>query len=127
MSPNQKHKYPASFPYSKTHCNATAYSGFPLNDVQNVFATSCSTCTSAFEVCKSVHYHTIQINQPTRCNSFTNLLLDVYVWLNMFWASPLPSSTGYNCTRNLWFYHWNEAVITCQTMTNNAPAASFQW
>ena len=37
-----------------------------------------------FEVCKSVHHHTIQIIQPTRCNSFTSLLLDVYVWLNMF-------------------------------------------
>jgi hypothetical protein len=26
--------------------------------------------------------HIIQMNQPTRCNSFTSLLLDVYVWLN---------------------------------------------
>jgi hypothetical protein len=26
----------------------------------------------------------IQINQRTKCNSFTSLLLDVYVWLNMF-------------------------------------------
>ena len=40
------------------------------------------------DVCKSVHHHTIQIIQPTRCNSFTSLLLDVYVWLNMFRASP---------------------------------------
>ena len=29
-----------------------------------------------FEVRKSVHHHTIQINQPIRCNSFTSLLLD---------------------------------------------------
>ena len=34
------------------------------------------------------HHHTIQINQPTRCNSFTGLLIDVYVWLNMFRAPP---------------------------------------
>jgi hypothetical protein len=30
--------------------------------------------------------YTIQINQPTSCNSFTSLLLDVYVWLNIFRA-----------------------------------------
>jgi hypothetical protein len=35
---------------------------------------------------------TIQINQPTRCNSFTSLLFDVYVWLNMFRAPLRPSS-----------------------------------
>jgi hypothetical protein len=33
-----------------------------------------------------------QINQPTRCNSFSSLLLDVYVQLNMFRASSRPSS-----------------------------------
>jgi len=38
----------------------------------------------------------IQINQPTSCNSFTSLLLGVYVWLNMFRASPRPSSGAYN-------------------------------
>jgi len=48
----------------------------------------------------------IQINQPTRCNSFTSLLLDVYVWLNMFRASPRPSSGAYNCISSLWFYRW---------------------
>jgi len=31
-----------------------------------------------------MHHHTIQIDQPTRCNSFISLLLDVYVSLNMF-------------------------------------------
>jgi hypothetical protein len=44
------------------------------------------------EVCKSVHHHTFQINQPTRCKNFSSLLLDVYVQLNMFWAPPCPSS-----------------------------------
>jgi hypothetical protein len=33
----------------------------------------------------------IQINQPTRCNNFSSLLLDVYVWRNMFRASSRPS------------------------------------
>jgi hypothetical protein len=50
----------------------------------------------------------IQTNQPTRCNCFTSLLFDVYVWLNIFRASPRPSSGAYNCTRSLWFYRWRE-------------------
>jgi len=46
-----------------------------------------------FRVCKSVHHHIIQINQPTRCNNFSSLLLlDVYVQLNMFQASSSTSS-----------------------------------
>jgi len=53
---------------------------------------------------------TIQISQPTRYNNFTSLLLDVYVWLNMFRALPRPSSGAYYCTRSLWFYRWREAV-----------------
>jgi hypothetical protein len=85
----------------------------------------------AFDVRKSVHHHTIQINQPTRCNHFTSLLLDVYVWLGMFWASPHPSSGAYNCTRSLWFYRWRDAagallVVVIETMTNNAPATALQ-
>jgi len=44
------------------------------------------------KVCKSVHHHTIQINQPTRCNNFSSFLLDVYVLLNVFRASSRPSS-----------------------------------
>jgi len=68
----------------------------------------------------------MQINQPTRCNSFTSLLLEVYVWLNMFRASPRPSSEAYNCTRSLWFYRWREAAeallvvawqVICQATT----------
>jgi hypothetical protein len=37
-------------------------------------------------------YDSFQINQPTRCNNFSSLLLDVYVQLNMFRASSRPSS-----------------------------------
>jgi hypothetical protein len=44
------------------------------------------------KICKSVHHHTVQLNQPTRCNNFSSLLLDVYVQLNMFRASSRPSS-----------------------------------
>ena len=39
-----------------------------------------------------MHHHTIQINQPTGCNSLSSLLLDAYVQLNMFRASSRPSS-----------------------------------
>jgi hypothetical protein len=60
--------------------------------------------STLFDVRKSIHHHTIQINQPTRCSNFTSLLLDVYVWLNMFRAPLCPSSGAYNCTRSLWFY-----------------------
>jgi hypothetical protein len=52
----------------------------------------------------------IQINQPTRCNTFTSLLHDVYVRLNMFRALFRPSSGAYNCTRSLWLCLWSVAV-----------------
>jgi len=54
--------------------------------------------------------HRFQINQTTRCNSFTSLLLDVYVRLNMFRALLRPSSGAYNCTRSLWLNHWSVVV-----------------
>jgi hypothetical protein len=53
-------------------------------------------CMLGSKVCKSVHHHTFQINQPTRCNNFSSLLLDIYsyVQLNMFWATLRPSSAA---------------------------------
>jgi hypothetical protein len=48
--------------------------------------------SNKFKDCKSVHHHTIPINQPTRCNNFPSLLLDVYVRFNMIWASSRPPS-----------------------------------
>jgi hypothetical protein len=41
---------------------------------------------------------------------FKSLLLDVYVWLNMFLALFRPSSAAYNCISSLWFYHRSVAV-----------------
>jgi len=61
----------------------------------------------------------IQIIQPTRCNSFTSLLLDVYVWLIVFRASPRPSSGAYNCTRSLRFYCWREAAGAASLQRSN--------
>jgi hypothetical protein len=63
-----------------------------------------------FGVGRSVPHHIIQINQPTWCNSFTCLLLDVYVQLNMFRAPPRPSSRAYNCINILWIYCWSVVV-----------------
>ena len=62
------------------------------------------------EIRNSVHHLMNQINQPTRCRSLTSLLLDVYVWFNMFRAPPRPSSGAYNCVSSLWFYRWSVAV-----------------
>jgi hypothetical protein len=45
-----------------------------------------------FKVCKLEHHQTIQINQPTRYNNLSSLLLDFYLQLNMLRASSLPSS-----------------------------------
>jgi len=75
-----------------------------------------------FDVRKSIHHHTIQIIQPTRCNSFTSLLLDVYVWLNMCRASPRPSSGAYSCTRSLWFYRWREAAEALLVVVWQVPS-----
>jgi hypothetical protein len=60
----------------------------------------------------NVQYHLfmIQINQPTRCNNFTSLLLDVNVWLNVFRVLLRPSSGAYNCTKSHWFYRWSVVV-----------------
>jgi len=66
----------------------------------------------------------IQIIEPTGCNSFTSLLLDVYVWLNVFWASPRPSSGAYNCTRSLWF---NCCSPTVKPETPSAVVCAWWW
>ena len=70
-------------------------------------------------------FQIIQINQPTRCNSFTSLLLHVYVWLNMFRAPLRPSSGAYNCTRSLWSCRWSVAVaallVVVWQVMNNLP------
>jgi hypothetical protein len=110
----------------------TLYIGIFLEKVMQY--KLCLRNSPKFDVRKSVHHHTIQTNQPTRCSSFTSLLLDVYVWLNMFRAPPRPSSGAYNCSRSLWFYRLSMTVgallvvvwQTCQTTTNKAPTATLQ-
>ena len=67
----------------------------PKSQVSNSFTTA-SLISQYRKTFKT--FQMMQINQPTRCGSFTSLLLDVYVWLNMFWAPLRPSSGAYNCT-----------------------------
>jgi len=53
---------------------------YPIRKLSSIKTTTNNTVTS------------IPINQPTRCNYFFSLLLDVYVQLNMFRAYTRPSS-----------------------------------
>jgi len=97
--------------FFKTYSNKIGHNKHAVSTVQNVTGLG-QECVSKYkyEDRKSVHHLTIQIIQPTRCNSFTSSLLDVYVWLNMFRESPRPSSGAYNCTSSLWFYRWREGA-----------------
>jgi hypothetical protein len=63
-----------------------------------------------FKAYKSVRHHTIQINQPTRCNNFPCLLLDVYAQLNCFGRPHAHYQELNNCSSSLWFYRWSVAV-----------------
>jgi len=51
-----------------------------------------STSLNKFKVCKSVHHHTIQINHQLDAGVSPVYYSDVYLQLNMFWASSRPSS-----------------------------------
>jgi len=58
----------------------------------------------------------IQINQPTRCNNFSSLLLDVYVQLNMFRVSSHPPSGAQQLQEP-----------AGPTTTNNTATTMLQW
>ena len=85
---------------------------FTENKVTSHHAVDCRPCqiygirrqikknVSSSELRQSVHKilplnlktSQIQINQPTRCKDFSSLLLEIYVQINMFRVSSLPSS-----------------------------------
>jgi len=100
---------------------------------RDTFHTTLSTTTTSSTITATVYSNQpdtlqmVQIIEPTRCNSFTSSLLDIYVRLNMFRVSPRLSSGAYNCARSLWFNRWRAVagalVVVCQTTTDNAPAA----
>jgi len=68
--------------YNTIQYNTIQYNTIQYNTIQ--YNTIRHKRSDRFKVFKSVHHHTIQINQPTRCKNFPSLLLDVYVQLNMF-------------------------------------------
>ena len=58
--------------------SSTFYAIKPSDLVWTLFTATHSRATGRnLMQSRSVHNHTIQTNQPTRCNSFTSLLLDV--------------------------------------------------
>jgi len=92
------------------YCEYVECAAVPILYCEYVECAAVPILYCEYDARKSAHHHTIPINQPTRCNSFRSLLLDVYVWLNMFREPLRPSSGAYNCTRSLWFYRWSVAV-----------------
>ena len=66
--------------------------------------------TFTFKVCKSVHHQTIQINQPTRCNNFSSLLLAVIYSSKCFGRPHAHHQELNNCSSNLWFNRWSVLV-----------------
>ena len=63
----------------------------------------CLTKACSFKVCKSVHHHTIQINQPTRCNDISSLLLTFIYSSACFGRRYAHYQELNNCSSNLWF------------------------
>jgi hypothetical protein len=49
------------------------------------YASSRDVFIYLLKVCKSVYHHTIQIYQPTTCNNFSSLLLDVCTAQRLSW------------------------------------------
>jgi len=60
------------------------FGGFEAKEIKTQI-TQCLGSTTKFSIMA------IQINQQTRWNSFSSLLLDVYVQFKMFWASSRPT------------------------------------
>jgi hypothetical protein len=61
-------------------------------------------------MCHKHEITSIQITQPSRCNSFTSPSTDVYVSVNTFRAPSRQLSGTNNCINNLWFYRWSVVV-----------------
>jgi hypothetical protein len=52
----------------------------------------------------------IQINQPTKWNKFSSLLLDFYIQRNVFRGPHAHHQELNNCSSSLWFYRWGVVV-----------------
>jgi len=54
-----------------------------------------------------VHHHAVQINQPTRCNSYTSLLLEGLRVVQHVSGASTPIIRNLNCINSLWFHRWS--------------------
>jgi len=85
-------------------------------------------------MCLQNVYIILQINQPTRCNNFSSLLLDVYVQLSIFRASSHHHQELNDCSSSLWFYLWSVVIAvllvvvgpTGPTTTNSTAVTTLQ-
>jgi len=68
-----------------------------------------------------VHHHTFQINQATRCNNFSSLLLDVYC--PMCFGRSYAHHQELNCSSSLWFYRW--CVVVAVLLVVVGPAGYY--
>jgi hypothetical protein len=62
-----------------------------------------------------MHHHTIQINQPTRCNNFLSLLTFMY-GSTCFGRPHAHHQELNNCSSSLWFYCWSVVVAVLLVM-----------
>ena len=54
-----------------------------------------------------MHYNTIQINQPTRCNNFSSLFYSMFMYSSTCFGRPhAHHQVLNNCSRSIWFYRW---------------------
>jgi hypothetical protein len=82
-----------------------------------------------FKVCKSVHHHTILINQPTRCNSLSSLLFDVMYNSECFGRPHAHYQELNNCSSSIWFYRWSVvlALLPPRSKSNMSYEPSYRY
>jgi len=94
-----------------------ANSEFKAVEVKNGIRKICVTGDMLLRATE-VHYNSNK--SPTRCNSFSSFLLDVYLQLNMFWASYAHHQELNNCSSSLWFYLWSVVIAVLLVMVGPA-------
>jgi hypothetical protein len=82
-----------------------------------------------FKVCKSVHHHTIQINNQLDATVFQFIIL-TFIYSSACSRRPhAPHRKLNNCSSSLWFYRWSVVTAVLLVMvgptgptTTNSPA-----
>jgi hypothetical protein len=63
-----------------------------------------------FEVCKSVHHHTVQINHQLDA-TISSLFYLTFIYSSTCFGRPHVHHQELNkCNSSLWFYHWSVVV-----------------